>query len=74
MWSNRSQAGGKAIAIRADVSKIEDVRRLFEKVTEQFEGLDMSRSFRWTCSIFVLSNCLGLLLPRPHDLLDGTDE
>ena len=34
------QAGGKGVAIRADVSKIEDVRRLFEKVNERFGLLD----------------------------------
>src|SRR6266481_7324001 len=35
------QAGGKAIAIQADVSKTEDVRLLFKEVAERFEGLDM---------------------------------
>jgi NAD(P)-dependent dehydrogenase (short-subunit alcohol dehydrogenase family) len=35
------QAGGKAIAIQADVSKTEDVRLLFKEVIERFEGLDM---------------------------------
>src|ERR1700676_2487732 len=35
------QAGGKAIAIQADVGKTEDVRRLFKEVTQRFEGLDL---------------------------------
>jgi 3-oxoacyl-[acyl-carrier protein] reductase len=56
------QAGGKAIAIRADVSKTEDVRLLFEKVAEQFEGLDM------------LINNAGATHNRPMPIADATDE
>jgi 3-oxoacyl-[acyl-carrier protein] reductase len=56
------QGGGKAIAIRADVSKIEDVRRLFEEVNERFDGLDM------------LINNAGTTHIRPMPIADATDE
>jgi 3-oxoacyl-[acyl-carrier protein] reductase len=56
------QGGGKAIAIRADVSKIEDVRRLFEEVNERFDGLDM------------LINNAGATHIRPMPIADATDE
>src|ERR1700676_1705610 len=35
------QAGGKAIAIQADVGKTKDVRRLFKEVAQRFEGLEL---------------------------------
>jgi 3-oxoacyl-[acyl-carrier protein] reductase len=56
------QVGGKAIAIRADVSKTEDVRRLFSEVTERFEGLDL------------LINNAGATHNRPVPIADATDE
>jgi 3-oxoacyl-[acyl-carrier protein] reductase len=56
------QAGGKGIAIQADVSKTEDVRPLFKKVLERFEGLDM------------LINNAGAMPIRPLPIADATDE
>ena len=56
------QAGGKGIAIRADVSKTEDVRLLFKEVAERFEGLDM------------LINNAGATHIRPMPIADATDE
>ena len=56
------QAGGKAIAIQADVSKTEDVRLLFKEVAERFEGLDM------------LINNAGATHIRPMPIADATDE
>jgi 3-oxoacyl-[acyl-carrier protein] reductase len=56
------QAGGKGIAIRADVSKTEDVRLLFRQVAERFEGLDM------------LINNAGATHSRPMPIADATDE
>jgi 3-oxoacyl-[acyl-carrier protein] reductase len=56
------QAGGKAIAVRADVSKTEDVRRLFNEVAERFGGLDM------------LINNAGATHKRPMPIVDATDE
>ena len=56
------QAGGKAIAIQADVSKTEDVRLLFKEVAERFEGLDM------------LINNAGATHIRPLPIADATDE
>ena len=35
------QSGGQAIAIQADVSKSEDVKRLFQKTIERFEKIDV---------------------------------
>jgi 3-oxoacyl-[acyl-carrier protein] reductase len=35
------QAGGKAVAVQADVSKLEDVRRLFAETKEEFGKLDI---------------------------------
>ncbi|MFT7073943.1 MAG: 3-oxoacyl-[acyl-carrier protein] reductase, partial [Patiriisocius sp.] len=35
------QRGGQAIAIKADVSKSEDVKRLFQKTIEKFEKVDV---------------------------------
>ena len=35
------QSGGQAIAIKADVSKSEDVKRLFQKTIEKFEKIDV---------------------------------
>jgi 3-oxoacyl-[acyl-carrier protein] reductase len=35
------QSGGQAIAIQADVSKSEDVKRLFQKTIEKFEKIDV---------------------------------
>jgi 3-oxoacyl-[acyl-carrier protein] reductase len=56
------QAGGKSIAIQADVSKTEEVRHLFKEVVEQFEGLDM------------LINNAGATHIRPTPIADATDE
>jgi 3-oxoacyl-[acyl-carrier protein] reductase len=56
------QAGGKGIAIRADVSKTEDVGLLFRQVAERFEGLDM------------LINNAGAMHIRPMPIADATDE
>jgi 3-oxoacyl-[acyl-carrier protein] reductase len=56
------QAGGKAIAIRADVSKAEDVSLLFNEVAERFDGLDM------------LINNAGATHNRPIPIVDATDE
>jgi 3-oxoacyl-[acyl-carrier protein] reductase len=56
------QAGGKAIAIRADVSKTEDVRLLFNEVAERFEGLD------------ILINNAGTTHLRPMPIADATEE
>jgi 3-oxoacyl-[acyl-carrier protein] reductase len=56
------QAGGKGVAIRADVSKTEDVRLLFKEVAERFEGLDM------------LINNAGATHIRPMPMADVTDE
>jgi len=56
------QAGGKAIAIQADVSKTEDVGLLFKEVAERFEGLDM------------LINNAGATHIRPMPIADATDE
>ena len=57
-----TQAGGKGIAIQADVSKTEDVRLLFKEVAERFEGLDM------------LINNAGATHIRPMPIADATDE
>ena len=56
------QAGGKGVAIRADVSKTEDVRLLFKEVAERFEGLDM------------LINNAGATHIRPMPIANATDE
>jgi 3-oxoacyl-[acyl-carrier protein] reductase len=56
------QAGGKGVAIQADVSKTEDVRLLFKEVAERFEGLDM------------LINNAGATHIRPMPMADVTDE
>jgi 3-oxoacyl-[acyl-carrier protein] reductase len=56
------QAGGKGIAIRADVSKTEDVGLLFRQVAERFEGLDM------------LINNAGATHIHPMPIADATDE
>jgi 3-oxoacyl-[acyl-carrier protein] reductase len=56
------QGGGKGIAIRADVSKTEDVGLLFRQVAERFEGLDM------------LINNAGATHIRPMPIADATDE
>src|SRR5258708_7331961 len=56
------QAGGKGIAIQADVSKTEDVRLLFKEVAERFEGLD------------VLINNAGTAHIRPLPIADAADE
>jgi 3-oxoacyl-[acyl-carrier protein] reductase len=56
------QAGGKGVAIQADVSKTEDVRQLFKEVAERFEGLDM------------LINNAGATHIRPMPMADATDE
>lgn len=56
------RAGGKGIAIQADISKTEEVRRLFEEVAERFEGLDM------------LINNAGATHIRPMPIADATDE
>src|SRR6266481_5969783 len=56
-------AGGKGIAIQADVSKTADVHLLFKKeVAERFEGLDM------------LINNAGATHIRPIAIADATDE
>jgi 3-oxoacyl-[acyl-carrier protein] reductase len=36
-----TQSGGQAVAIQADVSKSEDVKRLFQKTIEKFEKVDI---------------------------------
>lgn len=36
-----TQAGGKAVAVQADVSKVDDVRRLFETVEQQLGKVDV---------------------------------
>ena len=56
------RANGKGIAIQADISKTEEVRRLFEEVAERFEGLDM------------LINNAGATHIRPMPIADATDE
>jgi 3-oxoacyl-[acyl-carrier protein] reductase len=56
------RAGGKGIAIQADISKTEDVRLLFEEVIERFEGLDL------------LINNAGATHIRPMPIVDATDE
>jgi 3-oxoacyl-[acyl-carrier protein] reductase len=56
------QAGGKGIAIQADISKTEDVHLLFEEVIERFEGLDL------------LINNAGATHVRPIPIVDATDE
>jgi 3-oxoacyl-[acyl-carrier protein] reductase len=56
------EAGGKGIAIKADVSQTEDVGLLFEKVDERFDGLDM------------LINNAGATHIRPMPIADATDE
>jgi 3-oxoacyl-[acyl-carrier protein] reductase len=56
------QAGGKGIAIRADVSKTEDVGLLFRQVAGRFEGLDL------------LINNAGATHIRPMPIADATDE
>jgi len=56
------QAGGKGVAIQADVSKTEDVRLLFKEVAERFKGLDM------------LINNAGATHIRPMPMADVTDE
>src|ERR1700720_2590770 len=56
------QAGGKAVAIRADVSKTEDVRLLFNEVVERFDALD------------ILINNAGATHNRPVPIADATDE
>jgi 3-oxoacyl-[acyl-carrier protein] reductase len=55
-------AGGKGIAIQADISKTEDVRLLFKEIAERFEGLDM------------LINNAGATHLRPMPIADATDE
>jgi 3-oxoacyl-[acyl-carrier protein] reductase len=56
------QAGGKGIAIQADVSKTDAVRHLFKEVVEQFEGLD------------ILINNAGATHIRPTPIADAADE
>ncbi|MDQ1409367.1 MAG: 3-oxoacyl-[acyl-carrier protein] reductase [Acidobacteriaceae bacterium] len=56
------QAGGKAVAIRADVSKTEDVRLLFNEVAERFDELD------------ILINNAGATHNRPVPIAHATDE
>ena len=55
-----AQAGGKAVAVQGDVSKVEDVRRLFETVEQQL------------CKIDVVVNNAGILKTVP--LAQTTDE
>jgi 3-oxoacyl-[acyl-carrier protein] reductase len=55
-------AGGKGIAIQADISKTADVDLLFKEVAERFEGLDM------------LINNAGATHIRPIAIADATDE
>src|SRR5882724_3143003 len=55
-------AGGKGIAIQADVSKTADVHLLFKEVAERFEGLDM------------LINNAGATHIRPLPIADTADE
>jgi len=63
MWSKRScEPRGKGIAIQADISKTEEVRRLFEEVAKRFEGLDM------------LIKHAGATHIRPTPIADATDE
>src|SRR6266481_3699318 len=56
------QAGGKGIAIQANVSKTKDVRLLFKEVAERFEGLDI-----------LINNAGGTHIP-PMAIADATDE
>jgi len=56
------QAGGKGIAIQADISKTEEVHLLFEEVIERFEGLDL------------LINNAGAAHIRPMPIVDATEE
>ena len=53
-------AGGRAIAVKADVSKAADVRRLFETAEQQLGKID------------VLVNNAGVIKPTP--LADTSDE
>ncbi|MFL9854281.1 SDR family oxidoreductase [Paraburkholderia madseniana] len=55
-----AQAGGKAVAVQGDVSKVEDVRRLFETVEQQLGKID------------VVVNNAGILKTVP--LAQTTDE
>ena len=55
-----TQAGGKAIAVQGDVSKVEDVRRLFETVEQQLGKVD------------VLVNNAGIL--KTASLAQSSDE
>ncbi|MCX4145453.1 SDR family oxidoreductase [Paraburkholderia madseniana] len=55
-----AQAGGKALAVQGDVSKVEDVRRLFETVEQQLGKID------------VVVNNAGILKTVP--LAQTTDE
>jgi 3-oxoacyl-[acyl-carrier protein] reductase len=55
-----TQAGGKAVAVQGDVSKVEDVRRLFETVEQQLGKVD------------VLVNNAGILKTAP--LAQSSDE
>ncbi len=54
------RAGGKAVAIQADVSKVADVRRLFDATFERFGRLD------------VVVNNAGALLTKP--VIEVTEE
>ena len=54
------QAGGKAIALQADIGKVADVRRLFAEATERLGGLD------------ILVNSAGVAEYKP--VVDVTEE
>jgi 3-oxoacyl-[acyl-carrier protein] reductase len=56
------QSGGQAIAIQADVSKAEDVKRLFQEAVEKFGGLD------------ILVNNAAVFNSAPVNIADATEE
>jgi len=53
-------AGGRAIAVIADIASVEEVRRLFKETVEAFGGLD------------ILVNNAGIGIPKP--LVDYTEQ
>ena len=53
-------AGGKALAVVADIARVDDVRRLFKESVEAFGGLD------------ILVNNAGIGIPKP--LVDYTEQ
>jgi NAD(P)-dependent dehydrogenase (short-subunit alcohol dehydrogenase family) len=53
-------AGGKGLAVIADIARVDDVRRLFKKTVEAFGGLD------------ILINNAGIGIPKP--LVEYTEQ